>query len=456
MKNVCFFIAALFAVLFMSCSEDYDFGQEKESAPSGRSALISRSTSNAGIAYFDSVCAPDNWVRYQSLAEMEEALDLPDYILNSLSTAELVECCANYPLWINYTAYNDPEIGILNVIENFNGFSELKNREDYADELMDYYIMNRDKSLYSRALSSVGGLDFKDKFKTEFVHAVIKSGYYSDLMAPKYAYILDRESNNAIRANAASSDDIVIFHTGRSLFGWKIELLELPELSSAEIEAYNNEWKTRYPNAEYLGSSTRSYNCHFYAWAMKHGSNERYWLNYLKSDNSDNVSLYWDRDEYCSSNSSDYVNVYYSTGDHSAKKSSVAGKLESKWGAGPLMRHAPGYCPYKSDKLRYFKRFKAYGILTTSYGIGETSVGVKEYYYISDSSVPTVRMTWKYHIENAKGDDAIELGYAIVHWQDGPNILVEFTKLGIYNVAIDGYNYEHKLVCNYCFEALLR
>ena len=44
-------------------------------------------------------------------------------------------------------------------------------------------------------------------------------------------------------------------------------------------------------------------------------------------------------------------------------------------------------------------------------------------------------MTWKYHIENAKGDDAIELGYAIVHWQDGPNILVEFTKLGIYNVG---------------------
>lgn len=455
MKNVCFFIAALFAVLFMSCSEDYDFGQEKESVPAGRSALISRSTSNAGIAYFDSVCAPDNWVRYQSLAEMEEALDLPDYILNSLSTAELVECCANYPLWINYTAYNDPEIGILNVIENFNGFSELKNREDYADELMDYYIMNRDKSLYSRALSSVGSLGFKDKFKTEFVHAVIKSGYYSDLMAPKYAYILDRESNSAIRVNAASSDDIVIFHTGFTLFGSMLEFLMVPELSSAEIEAYNTEWKKCYPNAEFLGSATRSYNCHFYAWAMKNNE-EKYWLNYTKNDNSDNVSLYWACGEYYKSNSSDYDNVYYSMGDHSAKKSSVAGKLESKWSDGPLMRHAPAYCPFKSDKLEYYKRFKDYGLLTTSYGIGETYVGSKDYYYINEPTVPISNMIWKCRIENAKVDDAIELGSAIVHWQDGPNILVEFTKLGIYNVAIDGYNYEHKLVCSYRFEALLR
>ncbi|MDR1115666.1 MAG: hypothetical protein LBL33_05895, partial [Tannerella sp.] len=46
-----------------------------------------------------------------------------------------------------------------------------------------------------------------------------------------------------------------------------------------------------------------------------------------------------------SSETASYDKIFYSSGDHSAVKSSVAGKYESKWGQLPLIRHAPTSVP---------------------------------------------------------------------------------------------------------------
>ena len=44
-------------------------------------------------------------------------------------------------------------------------------------------------------------------------------------------------------------------------------------------------------------------------------------------------------------NESEAAKISYPAGDHSATRSGVAGKHDSKWGATPLMRHDPGYAP---------------------------------------------------------------------------------------------------------------
>lgn len=51
--------------------------------------------------------------------------------------------------------------------------------------------------------------------------------------------------------------------------------------------------------------------------------------------------------------------IFYYQGDHSAVISTIdIGEYESKWGSGPLMRHAPNYGPdtYNMDYRKYYRR----------------------------------------------------------------------------------------------------
>lgn len=45
-----------------------------------------------------------------------------------------------------------------------------------------------------------------------------------------------------------------------------------------DIEATNAYWCQLYPNATFIGNSTRSYNCHAYAWHVKNGGGY-VWIN---------------------------------------------------------------------------------------------------------------------------------------------------------------------------------
>jgi hypothetical protein len=70
---------------------------------------------------------------------MLEACQVPKDVLASLSTQELAEICLNYPLFFEYTSFNDERTGISVMIENFNGLSELAKREDGTRELIKKY-----------------------------------------------------------------------------------------------------------------------------------------------------------------------------------------------------------------------------------------------------------------------------------------------------------------------------
>jgi len=81
----------------------------------------------------------EKWRTYKTGQEMVEACQIPDDVLNKLSTQELVKIILDYPLLFDYMASNDERKGISFMIENFNGLKELSKRKDGTSELIRIY-----------------------------------------------------------------------------------------------------------------------------------------------------------------------------------------------------------------------------------------------------------------------------------------------------------------------------
>jgi hypothetical protein len=68
-----------------------------------------------------------------------DACQIPQNVLNQLSSQELAELCINYPLYIDYLASDDQRRGIKFMIESFNGLKELAKRKDGTQALINVY-----------------------------------------------------------------------------------------------------------------------------------------------------------------------------------------------------------------------------------------------------------------------------------------------------------------------------
>jgi len=79
------------------------------------------------------------WAALKSGREKVEACQIPIGILARLSTKELAEICMNYPMYFEFTAYDDEKRAISRIIERFNGLSELSKRESGTLELINIY-----------------------------------------------------------------------------------------------------------------------------------------------------------------------------------------------------------------------------------------------------------------------------------------------------------------------------
>lgn len=105
------------------------------------------------------------------------------------------------------------------------------------------------------------------------------------------------------------------------------------EISRDSIELLTEQYVKRYA-VQLVDSASNIYNCHAYAWA----SSRQVWIN-------NPVNLYTTNDLYFQSDSN--VAVIYYLGDHSAvqRKADDSGVYVSKWGNGPLVRHAASTVP---------------------------------------------------------------------------------------------------------------
>lgn len=247
--------------------------------------------------------------------------------------------------------------------------------------------------------------------------------------------------------------------------GKAIEVIICPEMSASQVKEYNDYYRAKFPNATLLADASARYNCHSYAWNLSDGGDLVCWINKVTSNKSPNLENYWTNDYYSATDESHAQKVHYYMSDHSAIVSpTVSGMYESKWGAMPLMRHAPNYGPYMNmDKRNYYRGETSTpdptpsvitGLITCSEGSGEIGIGVAADYYAEEmkshaySSMECV-------IETPKGDDVVEKGYAVINhlFKNGAN--VTFTRSGMYEMFLRFYNQSHQLVAEFTFEPIV-
>lgn len=121
-------------------------------------------------------------------------------------------------------------------------------------------------------------------------------------------------------------------------------------LTPSDVAYYSSYVASTYPSATKLADATSSYNCHNYAWNQSDGG-PAYWMNTPGDDS------YWTDGSYVevTDHAAPYATkVSYASDDHSAITTSNPNVHISKWGAGPLMQHAPGYTPYDETTLKYY------------------------------------------------------------------------------------------------------
>ena len=77
------------------------------------------------------------WANFKSHREMVEACQVPEGVLSSLTTKELVEVCLNYPMFSDIIFYDSYQTGFRVVSHYFNGMQELFRRKDNVQPLLD-------------------------------------------------------------------------------------------------------------------------------------------------------------------------------------------------------------------------------------------------------------------------------------------------------------------------------
>lgn len=241
--------------------------------------------------------------------------------------------------------------------------------------------------------------------------------------------------------------------------GKPVQVLMLNEMSPAEIAYWNSYYTRWFPEATLLDNTSQLYNCHSYAWNLTDGGQTICWINdsiyYDDMPSQPNVSKYWTNDYYVQTTELGAQKIHYYNGDHSAVVSpTVNGMYESKWGAGPLMRHAPNYGPYSHMTDRHYYRHVVvdYGLVNCSNGYGTIGVNIAANY---SATAPIDASTFIWVIETAKGDDAVELGRAIINSQSNSTINLTFTQVGLYEMYVYCYNPYNVLVGVYNFEPVV-
>ncbi len=428
------FLILLFAsCMFCSCNEQI-------TAPESTNNTIKTRTLATDFS-FDEVTKPDVWETFNTVDEMKAACQIPDNLLSSLSTEKLVELCANYPLYGNYILYNDEAEGIKSVMSGFNGFSELQKRTDAAEAITNYIRQYNPVQTISEEGTSTPIL------KMGYLSKIIEYGEFPSQDLEECQSVLQEKSmqltdyaDTGISLTATNDEPVYTY------YGKAIKTLTLTEFSNDEITEITNYVSTTYPRALILLPASRIYNCHSYAWNVLNGG-RRCWINATISTKNDNISKYWTNDYYSSTDASDkkMKKIFYYNSDHSATLSDGSGMYISKWGSGPLVRHAPEYGPYEHmDQRSYFKGEScAYGTLDNSEP-GTISVGGTVVYGISSKNPPflptafSVKGEWI--VINAKGNDVSSESYISITKNGNTSASITFNKAGVYEIYYNVYN----------------
>ncbi|MDE5810266.1 MAG: hypothetical protein K2H59_08320 [Muribaculaceae bacterium] len=448
-------LAVAIATLMLTGACQSDYVDIPSSDPTSDTKAMSRST---GFTF------PDGWQYLETNDERWAALQIPKDMLSTMSTEDLVEACMNYPLATDCFFYNIIEQGVASVISRFNGFAELKRRDDAFEKVLDFYSRKLDEII---TFSNNIGYSFSS-LEFAFYERFIISGYLVQVdelskcerlrelyskscdLHDSYDKLQGSISTQTISAmrvafgdkklsrNHGYFDRTTVYITTPG--GLKVEAFKIDcQDSDKDInEALKDIQK--YSNAVVLEQGTCTYNCHGYAWWVSEGG-EKYWINNTLGDESENLSNFFNDGTYTITKSpAPGDKVYYKYGDHSAVVYS-GDIVISKWGPGALVRHRVNECPYNSTELVYytkvqFKNGKVYWDMNPD----PTPVNTYEDFHINDSYNSSIYRTEIFISSGKDPDEPLEDdSKAYIISKTNNTARVYFAKQGIYFVNFNIY-----------------
>ena len=336
--------------------------------PSTKVTLLNNSLKPAVDYEFLAARDAEKWGSIVGLDNRFEACSISDEIITRLSTEEMANLIVHFPLNYLIFTYNDPFEAVKLVFDKSPLHSHFAKRSDAGNVLAEIFSrtvvdMSIERSCYDNRLDTLSYVNemFLDYLVASRIVGGSLDSQHLDMIKSSAEYkIATRKTESMTFSSYSTLPLFMIVSSAAStptysistFFGKSLRVLTLDEMSNTEIINCTNLAVTNYPNAIVRGSATKKYNCHSYAW-YRQSLNNSIWLNSIY-DGSLQLSKYWTNDLYVSCPQESAEKVFYANGDHSAIVL-PNGNYLSKWGAWPLMEHAPTDCPYESTGMQYYK-----------------------------------------------------------------------------------------------------
>ena len=333
----------------------------------------------------------EEWGKLKTEVDRFAVLQIPENLLKTMNTHDLVVTCLNYPGMVLFGVYNDMQKGMEHLIKNFNGLQELMQRTDAPAELLSVYKqMNSSKlKLLSRSIyfellltqdcvidkmSDAERSLLMEEARNRLYHKIDNSEEYSVMDYQPSLMIVEKNLKKTVGKSSVKSNDPLDQLVAESLMSLNLEKTQTTiytpngtpitveklvsgDLTSDQKLQMKNELLNRYNNRIiYVSEATWSFNCHAYAWYLSEGKKDKVWIGTFE------VPRFWEDGSYIpASSSSESSKVYFPLDDHSAIMTTYNGFIlyKSKWGNGPVFIHDRNDSPYTQDvisgTLRYYK-----------------------------------------------------------------------------------------------------
>lgn len=223
-KLVLFFLAT---ILLGSCADEVVYKTPDESE-----------IKKTQMFSYDSVTNPNVWKTFMTFEEMMNATQIPENILKTIPTDTLVALCMNHPMANNYIYYENYMDGAKIIMENFNGFQELKRREDASEKILDFYERydmtynkyNKERNHFSSHRMIIKPLNLG------FVELVIASKEFPELYSTKYMEQLESVTNIKFEKKLADKNYTITPILSKSLLiGSQIKLERMKNTDNSDM-----------------------------------------------------------------------------------------------------------------------------------------------------------------------------------------------------------------------------
>jgi len=292
----------------------------------------------------------DQWNKFTTHSQMVDACKIPIDLLKKMTTEELLSAWENFPLKLDVIAFNTIQQGLEIQKEISDALKLFLTKKNAASVLIKRLkeIRIYEKLIFSKQSSLVSINDYilLNELLTH-PEIVSQADDRSDIN------FIQNEINHRNKLSKITNN--LNIYTPRGTFvpntvrsdGADDPFQPYP----FDVSSTDEYFRTTYNQATLISSSTRTYNCHSYAWAD--GYNNRTWIDQPSNQ------LYFESNP--GDGSYDYVSEIAAThfsysGDHSAMATSTPNVLISKWGSGPLMRHNKNYCPIGYQSISLYHR----------------------------------------------------------------------------------------------------